>query len=189
MQTQCNETRPQAQGDGDPTVWDLGYLTSTEANGVARRLMHLEKSGPAFSQQLEDSVASRTAKTIGELLNALGLPRECFLDVMPAWSRLLKILNITIHRTDYGGVLRLYPRQSWEFAEMREVVVLALCHQEERDALHHWTTADATLRGYAMTLAHGSESHLAKPQTLADEDVARIRGNAVAYRSFAEGRL
>lgn len=181
-----------AQGDGDGRPFDTHGV-----DGPA--LVHFEKSGPAFMaavrasdlpvlQQLEASVASRTAKTIGELFNALGLPRECFLDVMPAWARLLKILNVTIPQVDPDRVHREYPRQGWEFHELRELVVLALCHHEERDARLHWATADAGLRGYAMRLAHGSESHLANPRDLTDEDVERIGSNAVAYRDFAEGR-
>lgn len=156
-------------------------------------MVHSEKSGPAFlpmsvAEQLGASVASRTAKTVGELLNALGIPRECFLDVMPAWSRLLKIQDITILRMDDGTVYRAYPRLRWEFAEMREAVVLALCHLEERDQRMVWANADALLRGYAMTLAHGSESKLANPRDLTDDDMERIAGNAKRYRDFAEGR-
>lgn len=180
MRLQDTEVQAILQGDGDPRRFHI------HGDPDKPTLVHVEKSGPAFSQQLESSVASRTAKTIGELLNALD--RSCFLDAMPAWARLLKILDITIPKADQDRVHREYPRQGWEFTDMCELVVLALCHLEERDARLHWAKADANLRGYAMTLAHGSESKLANPRGLTDEDMERIAMNAAAYRAFAEGK-
>lgn len=195
-------TAAQPQGDGADRPFD----THGHAGPVR---VHLEKSGPAFAgddapvfngrevstlvdylreserpvrEQLEASLVAQTAKATGQLLNAL--QRQCFLDVMPAWARLCTMLSVSV----VEPVARRYPRQSWEFTTMREAVELALCHLGESDGWQKWLEADALLRGYAMTLAHGSESHLSQTSELTIGDVERISLNATAYREFAEGR-
>lgn len=170
----------QPQGDGDPRRFQI------HGDADKPRLVHVEKSGPAFlpvpvADQLGRSLVVQTLRIAAEVLNALD--RRCFLDVMPAWGRLLKAADLQL------PLSRTYPRQSWEFAEMRDAVMFALLHVEEPHALMRWIVADSLLRGYAMTLAHGSESHLSAPgDHLTVADVERIQAHAKAYRAFSEGR-
>lgn len=189
-------TEPLPQADGDPRRFQI------HGDPDQPTLVHVEKSGPAFEEvrlhnhrvsypsparrQLRSSLSAQTARAIGHVLNALD--KRQMLDVMPAWTRLLSIMGLSVPFPGQTMVCRAYPRQSWEFPELKEAVVMALCYAETDERLVKWATADALLRGYAMTLAHGSESHLADPRHLATEDIERIGRNAQAYRDFAEGK-
>ena len=119
---------------------------------------------------------AQTSKAIGHVLNALD--RRCLLDLMPAWTRLLRIHGLQL------PLARTYTRPNWEWQEMRDAVALALCHCEEPHALMRWIVADGLMRGYAMTAAAAADSRV----DVADGDTARLAVNAAAYRAFAEGR-
>lgn len=173
----ASQSAPQADGDSRP-------FDTKGHTGPVR--VHLEKSGPAFSQQddfrfvdhLVQSLQSGALKSAGEVLNALR--RRCLLDVCASWPRLLMAAGVTSL-----GARRL-PRERWEWDEMREAVELALCYAEQPDSLK-WQEADATLRGYAANAALVAQSHLGNV-LLTAEDAARIRVNVITYRAFAEGR-
>ena len=165
---QSNEVQPTAQGDGDPAVFDLGPMP--------KRLIHWEKSGPAFKEQPEVS-ATHALKAAGEVLNALR--RACLPDLCASWPRLLKVAGVT----SLGA--RRSPRQSWAFTEMREDVELALCYAEHPESLH-WQQADATIRGYARDAALAIESRLDRSDVSAES--VRVAGLVDAYLAFAEGR-
>lgn len=169
------------------TLWEEASREDVPHNGVlgdGKRLVYWEKSGPAFTstkEQLMNSLQAQVLKAAGEVLNALGSNRRCFLDVMPAWTRLLKILGLTI------PVYRSIPRKNWEFEQMREDVTLALCYSEQIDTpegLVKWGTADAVLRGYARDAAESIESRL----SLDDMNYEMLAHNLAEYRKFSEGR-
>lgn len=202
MLTQDRRFAGLAQGDGD-----AGFDTASESDevthshhprpfhvtGTGPTLVHVEKRGPAFSvvaqdanetdllplpvaEQLGRSLVAQDAKAIGDVLNAID--QRNLLGLMVAWSQLLRIHDLHV------PISRAYGRPSWEWADMREAVVRALCQCQEPHALLRWMTADALMRGYAMTAASAAESRV----DTADEDCERLAQNARAYRAFAEGR-
>src|SRR3990167_2114670 len=83
---------PQADGDSRPVIHDLGDLPGP-------RLVHVEKSGSAFvplsvADQLGASLVVQTLTAVGEVYNAMD--RACFLDLLPAWTRLLRMAQVTV---------------------------------------------------------------------------------------------
>lgn len=183
-------SNPQAtpQADGDSRPFDLGTMPQ---DGGPFWLV-TEKRGPAFDelwnkaqasdsptdgvlkQQLESSIASHALKTAGEVLNAL--QRRCLLDVCASWPRLLKVTGVTSRGA------RRYPRQAWEWQEMKEAVEMALRYAEQPESLK-WQEADATLRGYALVAAEATESQIGN-----GDHFLMLTHNAATYRAFAEGR-
>ena len=134
--------------------------------------------------QLVQSLKAQALTEAGKVLNALGMPRQCFQDVMPAWMRLLKALGVTL------PIYRQRPRENWAWPEMREAVVIALCYSEQIDTpagREQWGTADALLRGYALECALAIESRTA--QDYGDTATYAIYvSQARDYRLFSEGR-
>jgi hypothetical protein len=188
MRVQSSEVQPVAQGDGDPAIFDLGTLPrDEEADALpqarpAKRLMHAEKSGPAFTSA--KSLQADTVTAIGELFNAID--RHCLLDTLTAWSRLIRTLNIT-----FTFRVACPARDRWFWQEVQQAVVQALCYSETDTAAFKWHTADALLRAQAVEEAMRTEVTLADPFLFhGAPDLADIvRKNLQTYRDFAEGRL
>src|SRR5688572_2281117 len=141
MENYCNRSTVEApnlkngplpQGDGADrpfVVHDLGTLPGP-------RVVHLEKSGPAFycpaeppiKQQLEQSLQAQAVRITAEALMAL---RRCvLLDVCATWPRLLTLVGVT----SLGA--RRQPRESWAWQEMREAVEIALVYAEYPRSIH-----------------------------------------------------
>jgi hypothetical protein len=165
----------QPQGDGDCRPFGDG----------PRRLVHAEKSGPAFDRETEtvrmlmQSIQSQAIKAAGEAIDAI---RRCSLpDLCAAWPRLLRIAGVTSR-----GAL-VYRHKPYVWADMREAVELALCYAEQPDSLK-WQEADAFIRGHAMTCAMAIEASLLSPESYDSESRVTMAQRAVKYRAFAEGR-
>lgn len=167
---------PMPQGDGADRPFDTHGVT-----GPVR--VHVETSGPAFGgisqptpvkDALCQSIQVHALKAAGQVLNAL--QRRCLLDLCASWPRLLTVAGVQSRGA------RRYPRQAWEWQEMKEAVELALCYAEQPESLK-WQDADATLRGYALVAAEATESQIGN-----GDHYAMLTLNAAIYRAFAEGR-
>jgi hypothetical protein len=192
-QTQIS-TAAQAQGDGDPspvTIWDLGYLTSTEADETpitAKRLLHLTPvRRPEFvpmtvAEQLGASLVAQTQTVLGEVLNAI--QRKCLLDLMPAWNRLLKVNGI-----EPSPQIRTALRRDWFWNEAFDAIVMALCRCETEYASVRWHVADMVIRGEAAIAAHDAAKSLREYETdpACKETADMLREHLAAYKRFAEG--
>lgn len=155
--------------------------TETEAQPAEKRLLHWEKSGPAFSGSAEDrakqEIAAHALNAAGEVLSALR--RAVLLDLIRTWPRLLKVVGVT----SLGA--RRSPRNGWAFTEMRESVELAMCYSHDPYSIH-WQQADATIRGYCLEVAEGIESRLDRSDVSVDS--VRSAECADLFRAFGEGR-
>lgn len=158
------------------TVHHLGALRIADVWPVADDIAFAVNQ-PSVEDMLVQSIQSQTLKVVGECLNALS--RRCLLDLCKAWPRLLSVAGVASRGA------RRYPRESWQWAEMKEAVELALCYAEQPESLK-WQDADAVIRGYALTAAEAAESRL--ESEIGTADYVRVQGNAAVYRSFAEGR-
>lgn len=192
MRTEIPEVKTQAQGDGDPTVWDLGYLTSTEADETpitAKRLLHLAPSRrPEFvpmavADQLGASLVAQTQTAVGECFNAI--QRKCLLDLIAAWARLLKINSI-----EPCEQRRTALRRDWFWGEAQDAIVMALCRCETEHAKVRWYVADMLIRGEAAEAAEHAFVSLREYNRPESQDVAEmLRRNLKTYRDCAEGNL
>lgn len=180
MEQQHRSTTAQPQADGDSRPFDADAHHGS-------RLLHWEKSGPAFApspdpvdpvaDMLAASLVAQTLRTTGDVLSAIH--RRCFLDLMPAWTRLLRVAQVTVP-VGY----RQY-RERWQWDDMRDSVILALCYADLSPA--RWMSADMLLRSVARDAAVEAEGNIGTYQSSA-ETVAMLAENAAAYRSFSEGR-
>ncbi len=209
------QSQPQADGDNRPfdvaseadeIVFDLGTMPRRDPLPMrprhvlrrvgetgqayqARRILHLEQSRrPDFvpmtvAEQLGASLVAQTGTAIGEVLNAI--QRKCLLDLMPAWTRLLKVYGITVN-----GQSRTALRRDWFWGEAFDAIVMALCYGETEYGPAKWLVADMVLRGEAAVAAeHAARSlreYEASPEGRENADM--LRENLAAYRAFAEGR-
>lgn len=176
-QTNPNEAIPQGDGADRPfrgqlvgahhigTLTDLDPLATYEDYRIGQQ--------PDAADMLVQSLQSQALKTAGEVLNAI--ERACFLDLVKAWRRLLKVAGVTV------PVVRSF--DDWTFDRLRFDVTIALCHAENVDhpiGLGKWARIDALLRGEAMRRAMAMESRTETSQVEQE--------NAAVYRAFAEGR-
>lgn len=152
------------------------------------RLVHAEKRGPAFSReflpvtiadQLGASLVAQTAVALGELMNAFH--RGVFLDVMPAWTRLLAVMQVRVPKA------KLHTRTMDFWREAPRDVAIALCHAEDGQ-LSYWMTADFQMRQFARECAERSREKLRHPAELGIEGTEQAMRSLCAYEAFAEGR-
>jgi hypothetical protein len=169
-------------------VWDLGTMPCGPTM-TAKRLLHLTPSRrPDFipttvADQLGASLVAQTQTTIGEVLNAI--QRKCLLDLMAAWTRLLKINGI-----EPSHQRRTAIRRDWFWGECFDAIVMAMCRCETEHAAARWHVADMLIRGEAAYAAiHASRSLLTYEGNPEVKDVAdMLRQNLAAYTAFSEGR-
>ena len=156
--------------------------------GTGLRVVHLEKSGPAWdrefipvrvTQQLAKSLVAQTCTAAGEVFNALD--RQCFLDLMKAWQRLLVIADVT----PVPARLATSTRHFW--SDMRQHVTLALCKAEQRPNTE-WLKGDLLMRQYASEVADLAREHLRYPAELGIANTEQLAKNCAAYEAFAKGR-
>lgn len=152
------------------------------------RLVHVEKSGPAFlpvavADMLGASLVAQTGTAIGDVLNAI--QRKCLLDLMAAWTRLLNVYHVTPSEQSRTAL-----RRDWFWGEAFDAIVMALCRCETEHALVRWHVADMLIRGEAAIAAEDASRALAPYDALSEPtpDLDTARENLAAYRKFAEGR-
>ena len=178
-----DSTVPQAQGDGDPRPvyrWRMG-------DGPV--LVHVEKSGPAFpvpiAESLGRSLVAQTQRSVGEVLDAI--QRQCFLDLMPAWTRLLRASGVKAQDRH-----RVCLRRDWFWGEMRDALTMALVLAEgdpvARDV--RWVVADMLIRGEAVEAAQRCRKTLAELAEVSGSGatVMLLLGHLATYDDFAAGR-
>ncbi len=167
-QAQRNQTESPAQ----VPVWSLNYLTTPE------------KKPLPFRRQLEVSLVAQTQTCVGEVLNAI--QRKCLLDLMAAWTRLLKLNSIAPSEQTREAL-----RRDWFWGEAFDAIVMALCYCEhaEKSAVR-WHVADMVIRGEAALAAEHASRTLPEYAASPDgqENAEMLRRHIALYRSFAEGR-
>lgn len=166
--------------------------TMVRSGGIgsqAKRLMHIEKSGPAFlpvpvAESLGASLVAQTGTAIGRVLNAIEPDRQCLLDLMPAWTRLLKLYGIPP-----SGQSRTSLRRDWFWQEVHHEIVMALCYGKTDSAVAKWHVADMTIRGEAAEAAIHAERTLCDYVNSPDgqETANMLRRHIALYKAFAEG--
>lgn len=175
-------------------------ITSFQALPQAKRLMHVEKSGPAFlplpiAEQLGASLVAQTTAAIGDVLSAI--KRECLLDVIPAWQRLLKVQGLSLPIPPMDTVTI---RHRWAYAELRDAVEAALSSQVGPWA---WVRPDMMIRQMAREQADRSavtrmgltrdwaaaelSGDMATIETLR-QSMVTVTNNIATLRAFAEGK-
>lgn len=199
-QPNCS-TAATAQGDGDPRAfdvnseadetptWNLGTMgqPAQDDRKAARRLLHLAKPRrPEFvpmsvADMLGASLVAQTSTTTGEVLSAI--QRKCFLDLMAAWTRLIKIHGVTVN-----GQSRTAMRRDWFWGEAFDAIVAALSYCETEQGPAKWIVADMVLRGEAAEQARLTSLALAPYGDAYAPELEQARENLAAYRRFAEGQ-
>lgn len=173
-------THPQGDGadrpfDGLVLVQHIGTMPDGDPLDCYRVV---SKAQPSVEDMLVQSIQSQALNAAGEVWNAIN--RACFLDLIKAWTRLLKISGVEL------SLVRDY-RSDWTFDQLGKDVAIALCYAEMIDTpagRQTWARVDAQLRAYAMRAAHALESRW----SATDTEAKIARENAAKYRAFAEGR-
>lgn len=170
-------------------------LTPFDLHGHTGQVrVHLEKSGPAFkrgaaflpvpiAEQLEASLVAQTGTTIGEVLNAI--QRKCLLDLMPTWTRLLRVYG-----QPPSGQSRTALRRDWFWGEALDAIAVALCYSEREGCAVKWIVADMVIRGEAAEAAIHAERTLCDYVNSPDgqETAEMLQRHIATYRAFAEGK-
>jgi len=138
-----------------------------------RHMLASGKSGPAFNDcasnlgpsfedvrrtlfdtplavDLARSLQLQAVAAAGNVIYAL--TRHCFLDAMPAWTRLLTALNLTVAPVTIELI-----RGDHHNARILQAIVLALSSAEGPEASMRWANADALMRSYARY--HADQCH------------------------------
>lgn len=173
-------------------------FTSVHALPQAKRLMHIEKSGPAFlplpvAEQLGASLVAQTTAAIGDVLSAI--KRECLLDVIPAWQRLMRVQGLTLPIPPIDTVTI---RHRWAYAELRDAVEAALTSQVGPWA---WVRPDMMIRQMAREQAERSDETLmgltrdwlasegdAPTRDTLRQSMVTVTNNIATLRAFSEGK-
>ena len=190
------------------------YLTNTEADEVAtsavfqhelerfwrgngwrpRHAIASGKSGPAFDTPLATDLArSLQLQAVAAAGNVIyALTRHCFLDAMPAWTRLLTALNLTVAPIEIPLI-----RGDHHNARILQAIVLALSSAEGPEASMRWANADALMRSYARY--HADQCHAeareiaedAKGENVEESEVTAAQAvcfrQADVFTAFANG--
>lgn len=159
-------------------------ITSIQSLPQGKRLMHVEKSGPAFETiyyYAVESAARRAAvaaqganeteflplpiaeqlgaSLVAQTTAAIGdvlsaINRGVLLDLMPAWQRLLKVQMLSLPVPPIDVAMI---RQRWAYADLRDAVDAALSSQVGPWA---WVRPDMMIRQMAREAAERSEQTL-----------------------------
>jgi len=179
------------------------YLTNTEADELPREVSVSEhfrymlasgKSGPAFDTPLAVDLARslqlQAVAAAGQVLYAL--TRSCFEDAMPAWTRLMTALNLTVAPVTIELV-----RGAHHNARLLEAIVLALSSAEGPEAPMRWANADALMRAYARFRANQCHAEAreiaedAKGENVEESEVTAAQAvcfrQADVFTAFANG--
>lgn len=196
------------QGDGDGRPFDTNSEPDeSPIRSGGPRLAVVHRRGPDFGQlmpipvaeQLGQSLMAQAVTACGEVLQAIhrdhretGGPNP--MEVIGAWSRLLRILKVQPERAQ---IIPNYGRED-RWVVVRVLTHAAFANMQALDANRHWMSADAFLRHFMGQIAHAKLKEAQMVYTGLDEledgpapddaYLAKLGDDADALLSFAEGR-
>lgn len=182
-QSTASQSAPQADGDSRPIgagrIQDAAPIFNAEE--VNTLVDYLRESERPARRQLEASLVAQTGTTIGEVLNAI--QRKCLLDLMPTWTRLLRVYG-----QPPSGQSRTALRRDWFWGEALDAIAVALCYSEREGCAVKWIVADMVIRGEAAEAAIHAERTLCDYVNSPDgqETAEMLQRHIATYRAFAE---
>lgn len=169
-------------------VYDLGTLPTDQT----RRLLHVEKRGPAFSHTATPANPAQALawQALGRALYAL--ERRCLRDLIPAWERVRAELGLTFQ---VDLLPQPFATAMPTFDGVRVTLAMALSHAgDPHEAYRHWRHCDTVIRKMARLEAQVLVLRAARmtdedmlEDGWSDEDIAFHAQQVAYFTRFANG--